>query len=290
MAGTNKLIMRLAYQYIGKYFEPRLSNYDELKRTLRKAGIDVSLRMYLSLTVFQALSGTVIVMVLMGLMKLILPVISIAFIPIVGIITGIAIYVLRLIMPSAAIGERRRKLEAGLPTAASYMAAMSSAGVTPDQIFYSLSSDEIGLSITDDAKKISRDIKMFGLDIIRAIDNASARSPSAKYSSFLEGINAVNTSGGDLQGYFENASKTLMRDKLQDEKAYIEVLGLFAELFLVACIVTPTFAVVLIAMVALQGTMDHQQQVTIVLGLTFLLIPILQLMIIVLVDGSQPLE
>ena len=64
-----------------------------------------------------------------------------------------------------------------------------------------------------------------------------------------------------------------MRDKLQDEKAYIEVLGLFAELFLVACIVTPTFAVVLIAMVALQGTMGHQQQVTIVLGLTFLLIP-----------------
>ena len=81
-----------------------------------------------------------------------------------------------------------------------------------------------------------------------------------------------------------------MRDKIQEEKAYVELLGLFAELFLVACIVTPTFAVVLIAMVALQAQMDHTSLVTIVLALAVFLIPILQSMIIILVDGSQPVD
>jgi flagellar protein FlaJ len=280
----------MAYQYIGKFFEPRLDRFEDLRRALRKAGMDVSLRMYLSMAVFQAIVGAIIATILVGILSFFFAVIPITFVPISGILTGISLYVFALITPSTKIGERKRKLEASLPTAASYMAAMSSAGVTPDEIFFSLSREEIGLFITEDAKKISRDIKVFGLDIIRALENAAQRSPSPKYSSFLEGINATNTSGGDLQAYFENASKTLMRDKVQDEKAFIELLGLFAELFLVACIVTPTFGVVLIAMVALQGTMGHTQLSGIVIAVAFFLIPILQAMIIILVDGSQPIE
>jgi flagellar protein FlaJ len=284
------LIQRLAYQYIGRYFEDRLDRFEDLRRALRKAGMDISLRMYLSMAVFNALVGAIAVGLIFTILVFLFPFIHPSFIPITAILAGITIYVIALILPTTRIGERKRKLEASLPTAASYMAAMSSAGVTPDEIFYSLSREEIGLFVSEDAKKISRDIKVFGLDIIRALENASRRSPSAKYSSFLEGINATNTSGGDLQSYFENASRTLMRDKIQDEKAFVELLGLFAELFLVACIVTPTFAVVLVAMVALQGAMDHTGLVTIVLALALFLVPILQSMIIVLVDGSQPVE
>lgn len=290
MAGSNKVIMRVAYQWIGKYFEPRLSNFESLKRDLRRAGIDISLRMYLSMSVFLAGIGFVSSLLFMIVFRLITPTMPLAFIIIIPIIVSISIFFVRLAIPSTKISERKRKLESSLPTAASYMAAMSSAGVTPDQIFFSLSSDELDMFVSHDAKKISRDINIFGLDIIRALENASLRSPSPKYTSFLEGINATNTSGGDLQSYFENASKSLMRDKVQDEKGYIEILGLFAELFLVACIVTPTFGIIFIAMIALQSTMSHTSLVTIVLGMAFLMIPILQMMIIVLVDGSQPMD
>ncbi|MCE7737636.1 MAG: hypothetical protein GPJ54_22285 [Candidatus Heimdallarchaeota archaeon] len=290
MTQRSRVIQRLAYQYIGGFFEPRLDRFEELRKTLRKAGIDISLRMYLSMAVFRAALSAILVTIFVGLLKFFVPAIPIPFIPISGILTGVLVYVIALIIPSTKVGERKRKFDASLPTAASYMAAMSSAGVNPDEIFYSLSRDEIGLFISEDAKKISRDIKVFGLDIIRALENAARRSPSPKYATFVEGINATNTSGGDLQAYFENASKTLMRDKIQTEKSFIELLGLFAELFLVACIVTPTFGVVLIAMVALQGTMTHTQLMTIILAVALMIIPIMQMMIMIMVDGSQPVE
>ena len=251
--------------------------------------MDISLRMYLSMAVFQALVGTVLVTIGMAVLRIFVEM-PFTFIPIAGFLTGITIYVILLITPSTKIGERKRKLDASLPTAASYMAAMSSAGVNPDEIFFSLSREEIGLFVSEDAMKISRDIKVFGLDIVRALDNAARRSPSPKYATFLEGINATNTSGGDLQAYFENSAENLMRDKIADEKAFIELLGLFAELFLVACIVTPTFGVVLIAMIALQGGMSHTPLVTIILAVAGFIIPVLQMMIIVMVDGSQPTE
>ena len=221
MTDTSKLTMRLAYQYIGKFFEPRLSNFDSLKRDLRRAGIDISLRMYLSMSVFLAFLGVILSFIVMVLLKLIIPTLPIAFVPIVAIITGFVIFLVRLIVPSTQTGQRKAKIDASLPTTALYMAAMSSAGVTPDQIFFSLSSDELDIYLSDDAKKISRDINIFGLDIIRALENASLRSPSPKYSAYLEGINATNTSGGDLQSFFENASKTLMKDKIGEE--YLEI-------------------------------------------------------------------
>lgn len=290
MTQRSRVIQRLAYQYIGGFFEPRLDRFEELQKTLRKAGMDISLRMYLSMAVFQAIVGAISVSILVGLLKFFVPAIPIPFIPISGILTAVLIYVIALVIPSTKVGDRKRKFDASLPTAASYMAAMSSAGVNPDEIFYSLSRDEIGLFVSHDAKKISRDIKVFGLDIIRALENAARRSPSPKYATFIEGINATNTSGGDLQSYFENASKTLMHDKVQTEKSFIELLGLFAELFLVACIVTPTFGVVLIAMVALQGAMTHTELMTIILAVSLAIIPIMQMMIMIMVDGSQPVE
>lgn len=282
-----RVLDRLAYQYIGPLFEQRLDRFEDLRRQLRKAGIDQSLRMYLSISVFNALILGIAVLFL-SLPLFLFQLLPLVFVFLFPILAGIGYWVYALLVPSYKIGERKRKLEASLPTAASYMTAMASAGVTPDKIFMSLSRDDMDLYVKGDAKKISRDIEIFNLDIIRALEAASRRSPSAKYSSFLEGIVSTFTSGGDLQMFFQNASEQLMRDKVQAEKGFIESLGLMAELFLVACIVLPTFLVVMIAMVALQGAIDHEPLTMIVIVLGFILIPMLQAMIILLVDGMQP--
>lgn len=283
----SRVLDRLAYQYIGQHLESHLDSFEDLRRQLRKAGIDKSLRMYLSIAIFYSglvMFGTLI----FGLLVWLLIPFPIIFIVILAIFAGILTYFSFTLYPSYEIGERKRKIENSLPTAAGYMTAMASAGVTPDKIFMSLSKDDIGLYISQDAKKITRDIEIFNLDVIRAIEAAAKRSPSAKYTSFLEGIVSTFTSGGDLQMYLQNTSETLMRDKVQTEKAFVESLGLMAELYLVLCVVTPTFAVVMLAMAALQGTMTHTVLTMSVLGIGVLITPILQMMIILLVDGLQP--
>jgi archaeal flagellar protein FlaJ len=283
----SRVLDRLAYQYIGPLFEARLDKFEDLKRKLRKAGIDISLRMYLSTWVFNAiLVGIATIFLTFPFILFIgVPFIFLLLFP---IFTALLTWAYALLNPGMKVGERKRKLESSLPTAASYMTAMASAGVTPDKIFLSLARDDIDLYIKHDAKKISRDIEIFNLDIIRALEAASRRSPSYKYSSFLEGIVSTFTSGGDLQMFFQNSSEGLMRDKVSQEKAFIESLGLMAELYLVACIVLPTFIVVMIALIALQGTMGHDGMTTIVFVLAFVLIPILQSMIMIMVDGLQP--
>ncbi len=287
---------KLAYKWIGTRLEGRLDKFEDLRRQLRRAGVNQSLRMFLSVTIFNSVFAAILVFLISLILKVLLAILlpNIPF-PIIlafffAAFAGFATYNWSILNLSFKIQDRKRKIEASLPIAASYMTAMASAGVTPDKIFLSLSKDDLDLYLKEDAKKIARDVEIFNLDIIRALEAASKRSPSSIYSSFLEGIVSTFTSGGDLQLYLQTTSESLMKEKLTQEKAYIETLGLLAELFLVLCIVAPTFLVVILAMVAMQGSISHDGLAAFVVTIGFIIIPLFQSVIIIMVDGSQPMD
>ncbi|MHA1303481.1 MAG: type II secretion system F family protein [Candidatus Heimdallarchaeaceae archaeon] len=285
---SSKVIESIAYSYIGKFIEPYLSEFEGLRTTLRKAGIDQSIRMYLSIRIFWSIILSFVSLVFLIALKIVIPDFSIILVIMLPILILLGMFVITWVYPSYLIGERKRKLEASLPTAASYMTAMASAGVTPDKIFLSLSKEEsIGKAIVKDAKKISRDIQVFGYDIIHALGEASTRSPSPKYSSFLEGIVATFTSGGELQRFLEVSTETLMRDKVQEEKNFIEALGLTAELYMVVGVVTPIFFIVIIAMMAMLGGENNSANALLAITI-YVIIPVGMMVIILLIDMQQP--
>ncbi len=285
MAGR---IDRLAYQYIGGLLEEHLDRFADLKIQLERANIKKSLRMYLSIAIFWSLFTFVASLIVLAIVKILfLKMLPAVFIPLFSIIAGLTVAIYYLVYPSYVASERKRKIESQLPAAASYMAAMASAGVTPDKIFLSIAKQDMGL-ITEEAAKIARDIEIFNEDIVRALENAVKRSPSHKFATFLEGIIGVFTSGGDLQLYLETMSSNLMQDKINEQRSFIESLGLIAELFLVMCVVAPVFFVVMLSMVSMQGSMAPGMILLITAIMTFVVVPMLQLMIIIMVDGIQP--
>jgi flagellar protein FlaJ len=284
---SSKIIESIAYSYIGRFIEPYLAEFDGLKTTLRKAGIDKSVRMYLSVRIFWAIILSIVSLVVLIAVKIVVREFSVILVIVLPILVLISMFVFTWVYPSYLVGERKRKLEAALPTAAGYMTAMASAGVTPDRIFLSLTKEKIGEAIVKDAKKISRDIQVFGYDIVHALGEASLRSPSAKYSSFLEGIVGTFTSGGELQRYLEVSSETLMNDKVQQEKNFIDTLGIMAELFMVLGVVAPIFFIVILAMMSMLGGSAGNANLLMAV-LVYIIIPVSELVIIVLIDAQQP--
>ena len=284
---SSKIIESIAYSYIGRFIEPYLAEFDGLKTSLRKAGIDKSVRMYLSVRIFWAIILSIVSLVVLIAVKIVVSEFSVILVIVLPILVLISMFVFTWVYPSYQVGERKRKLEAALPTAAGYMTAMASAGVTPDRIFLSLTKEKIGEAIVKDAKKISRDIQVFGYDIVHALSEASLRSPSAKYSSFLEGIVGTFTSGGELQRYLEVSSETLMNDKVQSEKNFIDTLGIMAELFMVLGVVAPIFFIVILAMMSMLGGSAGNANLLMAV-LVYIIIPVSELVIIVLIDAQQP--
>ncbi len=284
---SSKIVESMAYSYIGRFIEPNLSEFETLKTTLRKAGIDQSLRMYLSIRIFWAIVLSITSLILLIAIKIIFPEFSFILVIMLPFFILLSFFIYIWLYPNYLQGERKTKLEAALPTAASYMTAMSSAGVTPDKIFASLSKEKIGEAIIKDAKKITRDISIFGYDIVHALGEAALRSPSAKYASFLEGIVATFTSGGELQRYLEVTTEALMQDRVQTEKNFIEALGVMAELFMVMGVVSPIFFIVILAMMSMLSD-SGDASIVLMATLVYVIIPVSELVIILLIDLQQP--
>jgi flagellar protein FlaJ len=299
----SKQIKKIAYLQFGKVVEPYLNRFQNLGDALKRASIEISLRTFLSITLFSSLVafilGFIIPFVLLWAFFGLFTVLWLTFwqsyvVPIFfSIASAIITFGSFYAYPFLKAGGRKKTLDSILPAAASYMAAMASAGVPPDKIFISLSTSDVEMALSEEARTITRDLEIFGYDILKTLQEASKRSPSRKFATFLEGMIATITSGGDLTRYLATETKTLMRDKEVETREYIESLGIFAELYLTAAVVGPLFFVIMFSILgALGGGAGGFGLPTPILLslLVYVLIPVFEVFFIILIDATQPAE
>jgi len=296
---VSKTIRRVGYLRFGKLFENsiRKGRFDSLNISLKKAGMDISVRAYLGSAIFSSiLIGIFSFVITFALIFLWLqvddPTASISnFLPtslllgvVLGISLGILTYLPFLYWPRMKAADRKILIEAGLTSTASYLSAMSSSGVPPDRLFYSLAGEEsVAPEISKESKRITRDIEIFGYDILKAIRYASERSPSERFSKFLDGMSATITSGGDLTFYLSSETKALMKLKEEETKEFIEQLGVLAEIFMILGVVAPLFFVVILAILAVISP-DAGIGSGFLVMLTYFLMPILLSVMILLIS------
>ncbi len=295
----SKFIRRVGYLRFGRFLEPLVEKgrFERLNVSLKKAGMDISVRAYLGSAVLTSLILTVITFILSFLVLLLVLqniapdvpqnnqlVVSVLLAIFLGLLTGILTYAPFLYWPQMKATDRRILIEAGLTSTASYLSAMCSSGVPPDRLFYSLAGEEsVAPEISKESKRITRDIEIFGYDILKALRTASERSPSERFSKFLDGMSATITSGGDLTFFLAAETTALMKVKEEETKEFIEQLGVLAEIFMIIGVVAPLFFVVILAILAVISPDASLGQVF-MLFLTYFIMPILLVIMNLLVS------
>lgn len=299
-----KTYKRIGYLKFGKYTESWLEqdtalgiiNITKLKKEIKQAGWELSLRGYLGITLFGSILSFAISIVLSVLLTLMMffsngnialtLVTGILLVATSAAIGYITIYVFS-ILPSMYIGSRKASIDASLPTVASYMSAMTSSGVPPAPIFESLAKEKsISKVVAEEATRINRDIEILGLDVLKALEQAAFRSPSERWANFLEGIIATVTSGGDLTTYLSTETKSFMKLKQEETKEFIEQLGIIAEIFMVVGVVAPLFFVVMIAILSILNS-GSNSSLFLLITITYILIPLLMLTVIILLSTTK---
>ena len=161
------------------------------------------------------------------------------------------IYYMGLTDPASKARKRAKDINLKLPYALNYVAAMASAGVIPTEIFHSLSKQKIYGEVAREAAWIYKDIALHGKDIVTALKRAIDRSPSVKFQEFLQGAITTITSGGDLKIYFLEKAARYQWENRQDQKAFIETMGLMAETYVTVAVAGPLFMIVMMAIIAI---------------------------------------
>lgn len=162
---------------------------------------------------------------------------------------GIGFYY--IFLPTQKSKSRGKKIDRFMPYAANFINTMSVAGISPAEIFEALSNVELYGEIQKEAKKITTEINLMGVDTITALKNAIAISPSEKFKKFIQGILSVIQSGSELGPYFERCVNDYMVTDLTDRKRNLESLAIMAESFVVTVIAFPLFLVIILSVMGL---------------------------------------
>jgi flagellar protein FlaJ len=155
---------------------------------------------------------------------------------IIPILTTVVVYFALISMPGSKAKARAKKIELHLPYALNFISAMSSAGITPTEIFKSLSKQKIYSEIQEEALWIYRDIGLLGRDVITAIKANIRRTPSEKFKEFLQGAIVTVQSGGALKRYFMAKADQYTRENRVAQKQLIESLGIMAEAYVTTAV------------------------------------------------------
>jgi len=227
---------KMCYKWFGRTAEGSAS--EKLKDDLEKAHMEIRAGAYISYTWFNTIlaAGISTIIYLTLVIFLSLDVMLILLFTIIPILTTVVVYFALLSMPGSKAKGRGKKIELHLPYALNFISAMSSAGITPTEIFKSLSKQKIYGEIQEEALWIYRDISLLGRDVITAIKANIRRTPSEKFKEFLQGAIVTVQSGGALKRYFMAKADQYTRENRVAQKQLIESLGIMAEAYVTTAV------------------------------------------------------
>lgn len=284
----------IAFNLIGNRIAWFLPLFKDLDAKLHRSGLKVNFKAYVSLTIFAtALICFATLMLIPSLLFLVfnLPLLPSVLFGVGGSLFAFAFSILGFCLyPIYRADALRRELEDELPFTTGYMAILTSAGVSPEKIFYSLSNLNVPLAVTAEAKDVVRDVNLFGSDIISALEETSKRTPSQRFRETIEGFITTIHSGGNLAAYLREKSKEYMRLKRINLKKYSDTLSMLSEFYVTLLLTGPLFLVIMLVVMAMLGGGDFgiiSPEFMLEL-LTYMGIPLGAITFLIILDAVSP--
>jgi len=201
------------------------------------------------------------------------------------LIFGGLTYVAFLLYPNIEAGNRRRNIDATLPYAINYITSMSTAGITPAEVFRLLGDSPIYGESAVEARYIAREIDIFGRDLIDALRLVSSTTPSARLKEFLQGAMASISSGGNLTEYFRTKAQQYALENRQTQKLFLDTLGLIAESYVTAMVAGMLFLIIL---QSIMSVLSGEKMPIFLYVITYMMIPFGSIMFVIMISSMTP--
>jgi len=289
-----KELHSIAYQLIGDKTERLLPLFRDLDSNLQRSELKVNFKAYVNLAIFATILISLTSLVLIP--SLLVCIFKVPFLPAMlfgfgGSLFAFAFSIIGFyVYPIYRADKLRRELEDELPFTTGYMTILTSAGVSPEKIFYSLSNLSVPLTVSRGAKNLVRDVNLFGLDIISALEETSKRTPSEKFREMLEGFISTIHSGGNLAAYLREKSRQYMKLKRISLRKFSDTLSTLSEFYVALLVTGPLLLVIMLAVMAMLGggNLGILSPELLLPLLTYLGIPLASVMFLIILDAVSP--
>jgi flagellar protein FlaJ len=258
-----------------------LKNVFEFEGYLKRANMRIYPETYVSMMFFVAFLtlpvsiAAIFIVYFLQLMPAIFLVPAPFFVMIVFILT-----------PMSKAGERSSKLEREMPFAATYVAVMASGGIPPYTSFKRLGEADLLPSMSKEARSLIRDVEIFGVDPLTAMQKSAKGNPLDIYREFVGGYASTVIIGGDITSILENKAAELFKTRAARVRAAAERLGMLLETFIIVMVLMSLCFYILFSVESIYST--GMSMYSGIILYTYVFTPLLSFVFIYLAHGMQP--
>ena len=300
---------RLCFNLLGKRMKAKRDDYSQLRNDLLSARFKTPFEVYLSTAYISSIIVGLTFAVLLGALSWLLklpslikykgsvpgPLVALsAHSLLIGTIAitifsllvfGGITYAIFILYPGIEAGNRRRNIDVSLPYAINYITSMSTAGITPAEVFRLLGDSPIYGECAVESRYIAREIDIFGRDLIDALRLVSASTPSKRMKEFLQGAMASISSGGNLTEYFRTKADQYALENRQSQKQFLDFLALIAESYVTAMVAGTLFLIIL---QSIMSVLSGDNNPLFLYAIVYIMIPLGSAAFVIMISAMTP--
>jgi len=270
-----------SFRLFGRIAPSFLKRVIKFKDYLERAKIKIYPETYVSLMFFIALLTLPV-----SIMAIVILYFYV-FIPLIFLVPlPVYVMILFMLIPMSKAGERASSLEREMPFAATYVSVMASGGIAPYASFKRLAEVELMPVMRDEAREIVKDVEIFGINPLTAIENAAKKNPLDVFRDFLSGYASTVIIGGDIKHFLERKAEDIFKTRAMRVKAAAERLGMLLETFIIVMVLMSLCFYILFSVESIFST--GMSTYSGIILYTYLFTPMLALMFIYLAHSMQP--
>lgn len=174
-----------------------------------------------------------------------------------GVTATLATYGYRWYYPSFVADERARQIDRSLPMTVSFMYALSRSGMSFPDVMRILGRNErvYGEAATE-VRVAVRNIDVFGVDVVTAVQTMGRRSPSGNFRELSENLTSVLRTGGSLADFLERQYREFRQEAEVQQERLLTTLSTYAEAYAAVGIALPLFGIVVLLILAVGPVED----------------------------------
>ncbi len=270
-----------SYRLFGNIAPKFMGNIFEFKGNLKRAGMKIYPETYVSmmfLTAVLAIPVSVVALILLYVFK---SAFLIFLVPM-----PFFIMIVFLITPSMKASERASSLEREIPFAAAYITVMATGGISPYMSVKRLGNVDLMPAMRREAREIMRNVEIFGVDPLSALEDSAKYHPLDVYRDFMAGYASTVIVGGDIAHFLETKTDDIFKQRSVRVKVAAERLGTLLESFVIVMVLMSLCFYILFSVDAIYSTGTSMYSTMILY--TYVFAPMLSIVFIYLAHDMQP--
>ncbi len=165
----------------------------------------------------------------------------------------IATFFIMYFYPSLEKSGIERNINREIPFATIHMSSIAGSMINPSKIFNIIVETKEYPHIEKEFIKLINEINIYGYDLVTALKNMSFNCPSTKLAELYNGLAATINSGGDLPGFFEERSKSLLFEYRLEREKLTKSSETFMDIYISVVVAAPMIFMLLLMMMKISG-------------------------------------